>query len=41
VASIARNFDLELVPGQTVWPVLKVTLRPRGGLFMHLRPLND
>jgi cytochrome P450 len=38
VAAIVRNFDFELAPGRAVWPVLKVTLRPQGGLFMHLRP---
>jgi cytochrome P450 len=40
VAAIVRNFDFELAPGRAVWPVLKVTLRPQGGLFMHLRPRN-
>ena len=39
VATIARSFDFTLAPGQIVWPVLKVTLRPRAGLFMHFRPL--
>jgi hypothetical protein len=29
-----RNFNLELAPGHAVWPVQKVTLRPRGGLPM-------
>jgi cytochrome P450 len=38
VATIARNFDFELAPNQTVWPVLKVTLRPQAGLLMRLRP---
>ena len=38
VASIAANFDFALAPGQRVWPVLRVTLRPQGGLLMHLRP---
>jgi cytochrome P450 len=38
VATIARSFDFRLAPGQTVWPVLKVTLRPQAGLFMHFRP---
>jgi cytochrome P450 len=38
VAAILRSFDLELAPGQTVWPMLKVTLRPQGGLSMILRP---
>ena len=38
VASIAGSFDFDLAPGQWVWPVLKVTLRPQGGLLMHVRP---
>lgn len=37
VATIVRNFDFTLVPGHFVWPELKVTLRPRGGLPMVLR----
>jgi cytochrome P450 len=38
VATIARRFDFALVPGQRVWPILKVTLRPEGGLLMRFRP---
>ena len=34
VAAIMRHFTLELVPGHVAWPVLKVTLRPKGGLPM-------
>jgi cytochrome P450 len=34
LASIMRNFNLELAPGHAVWPVQKVTLRARGGLPM-------
>lgn len=37
VAAIMRNFDLELAPGHAVWPVLKVTLRPKDGLPMIVR----
>lgn len=37
VAAIMRNFDLELAPSHTVWPVLKVTLRPKDGLPMIVR----
>lgn len=37
VAAIVRNFDLELAPGHAVWPVLKVTLRPKDGLPMIVR----
>jgi cytochrome P450 len=38
LAAIMRNFNLELAPGHAVWPVLKVTLRPKGGLPMIVRP---
>ena len=37
LAAIMRNFNLELAPGHAVWPVLKVTLRPEGGLPMIVR----
>jgi cytochrome P450 len=37
VAAIMRNFDLELASSHTVWPVLKVTLRPKDGLPMIVR----
>jgi cytochrome P450 len=37
VATITRHFDLELAPGHVAWPVLKVTLRPKGGLPMLVR----
>lgn len=37
LAAIARNFTVELAPGHKVWPVQKVTLRPRGGMPMILR----
>jgi len=33
-ATLTRNFALELAPGQSVWPVIDFTLRPRGGLRM-------
>jgi cytochrome P450 len=32
-----RHFTLEMAPGSTPWPVLKVTLRPKGGLPMIVR----
>jgi cytochrome P450 len=38
LATIMRNFNLELAPGHAVWPVQKVTLRPRGGLPMLVSP---
>ena len=34
LATIMRNFVLQLAPGHLVWPVLRVTLRPAGGLPM-------
>ena len=37
LAAIMRSFNLELAPGHAVWPVLKVTLRPKGGLPMIVR----
>jgi cytochrome P450 len=37
VATIMRHFTLKLAPDHTVWPVQKVTLRPRGGLPMLVR----
>ena len=36
-ATIMRHFTLELAPGHQVWPVQKVTLRPKGGLPMIVR----
>jgi cytochrome P450 len=38
LASIAKNFQFELAPGHEVWPLQRVTLRPRGGLPMVLLP---
>jgi len=37
VATIIRNFELEVPAGYTVWPVHRVTLRPQGGLPMVVR----
>lgn len=37
LATIVRHFTFTLAPGHTVWPVQKVTLRPRGGLPMVLQ----
>jgi len=34
LATIVHHFRLELVPGHAVWPLLRVTLRPAGGLPM-------
>lgn len=40
LATIMRNFNLELAPGHAVWPEQKVTLKPKGGLPMILRRRN-
>ena len=37
VATVMRNFTLELAPGHAVWPMHRVTLRPDGGLPMTIR----
>jgi len=37
VATVMRNFSLEMVSGCTPWPVQKVTLRPKDGLPMIVR----
>jgi cytochrome P450 len=38
LATIAHHFRLELAPRHAVWPVLRVTLRPAGGLPVIARP---
>jgi cytochrome P450 len=37
LATIMRHFALALAPGHAVWPLLRVTLRPAGGLPMTVR----
>jgi cytochrome P450 len=37
LATIIKNFDVELAPGTDVWPLLGVTLRPAGGLPLIVR----
>ena len=37
LATIVKNFKLDLAAGHKVWPVQKVTLRPRDGLPMILQ----
>ena len=34
LATLMRRFVLELVPGQSVWPVIDFTMKPRDGLRM-------
>jgi cytochrome P450 len=36
VAALMRRFVLELVPGQSVWPVIDFTMKPRSGLRMSV-----
>jgi cytochrome P450 len=38
LAEILRNFDFRMKPGHDVWPLLRMTLRPAGGLPMILTP---
>jgi cytochrome P450 len=37
LATLMRHFALDLVPGQSVWPVINFTLRPRDGLRVKVR----
>jgi len=37
LATIMKNFDLQLAPKKKVWPLLRVTLRPADGLPMTIR----
>jgi cytochrome P450 len=37
LARIIKHFTLELKPGHSVWPLHRVTLKPKGGLPMLLR----
>jgi len=34
LATIMKHFDLEPAPDHAVWPMLRITLRPAGGLPM-------
>ena len=36
LATLMRHFVLELVPGQSVWPVIDFTMKPRDGLRMTM-----
>lgn len=37
LATLVRHCRLELLPGHAIWPVQRVSLRPRGGLPMIVR----
>jgi cytochrome P450 len=41
LATIMRHFVLDVMPGHVVWPLLRVTLRPAGGLPMLVRQRCD
>jgi cytochrome P450 len=38
LATVARRFQLELVPGQTIVPEARMTLRPQNGILMRVLP---
>jgi len=38
LATIVARFSVQLAPAQTVWPLLRVTLRPADGLRLIVRP---
>jgi cytochrome P450 len=38
LAAIIREFELDVAPGHAVWPLHRITLRPRRGLPMIVRP---
>jgi cytochrome P450 len=40
VSAVTRHFTLEMAPGHKVWPVLKITVRPKDGLPMRLELRN-
>lgn len=37
LVAIIRHFSMQLAPGHRVWPILRVTLKPAGGLPMIVR----
>ena len=39
VAMALKSFSIQLAPGQAVWPVHRLTLRPRDPLLMVTRPI--
>jgi cytochrome P450 len=41
LATIVKSFAMRLVPGHSVWPLLRVTLRPAGGIPMTLRWIGE
>ena len=41
VAMVLKRFTIQLAPGQVVWPVQQLTLRPRDPLLMVMRPAEN
>ena len=41
VAMVLKRFTIELASGQAVWPVQRLTLRPRDPLLMTMRPAEQ
>lgn len=41
VAAITQKFELEMAPDHEVWPVHRITLRPKGGLPMLVRRCSN
>ncbi len=41
VAMLLKRFSISLAAGQSVWPVHRITLRPRDPLMMVLRPADS
>ena len=37
LAALARDFEFELAPWQSVWPIVDFTMKPRDGLRMDVR----
>jgi cytochrome P450 len=37
LATVVKNFDFKLAPNKNVWPLLRVTLRPDGGLPLTIK----
>ena len=40
LATIIRSFSMRIAPGHSVWPLLRVTLRPAGGLPMNIKSID-
>jgi cytochrome P450 len=38
LAALVQRFQFQIVPSRPVVPLASLTLRPRDGLFMHVKP---